>query len=202
MYLPDSFGLFNKSLAFKKSRLLPVTSFKKNLPLSCGNCHFINQATNNFCTNCGYPVYPNKDRLNIYYLRLAQRKNLQRLAFAKIANARGALYVLAACSMLGFFYLFSHWKEVVLRGLIMVILGVIYAGLARWSLQKPVTSLLIGLIIMLTFAAIYIWAEITSLFNTPETLFLLIIQVILIYFLVEGVKAAFQADILEEEFKT
>ena len=202
MSLPDSSSLFNKNLAFAKSRLLPFTTLQKDLPISCSNCRFINLATNNFCTNCGYPVYPNKDRLNLYYLRLGQRKNMQRLALTKISNARNALYILATCCMLGFFYLFSAWKEVVFRGLIMVILGVVYAALARWSLQKPVTSLLIGLIIMLTFAAIYIWAEITSLFNSPESVFLLIIQVILIYFLVGGVKAAFQADILEEEFKT
>jgi hypothetical protein len=202
MTVPDSSTAFNASLALFRCRLLPVATHVNNFPLTCIHCRFVNQATNNFCTHCGYPVYPNQDRLAIFNLRVTQKKNLQRSALAKVSSARNALYVLAACCMLGVFYLFSDWKEIVVRGFVMVILGVIYTGLARWSLVKPVTALLIGLILMLTFAAIYIWAEVTSFFRLSTGIYLLIIQIILIYFLFEGVKAAFQADILDEEFKT
>ena len=83
----------------------------------------------------------------------------------------------------------------------MVLLGLIYAGLGTWSLQKPFTSLLISLIIMLTFVAINTWAEITSFSSTMGAIYLFIIQLVLIYFLLQGVKGAFHADILEEEFK-
>jgi hypothetical protein len=171
-----SYNTYNAFLAFKMSRLLPVVTYIDTHPLTCSNCRFINRATNNFCTNCGYPVSPTKERLAIYNHRLSQRKNLQKKAYAKVANARNALYLLAACCMLGVFYLFSGWRETVIRGTIMVMLGLIYAGLARWSVLKPFTSLLIGLIIMLTFAAIYIWAEISSLFTTSSGIYMFIIQ--------------------------
>jgi hypothetical protein len=82
-----------------------------------------------------------------------------------------------------------------------VLLGFIYAGLGRWSLQKPFTALLISLIIMLSFAAINTWAELSSTFTTAGGVYLLMIQIILIHFLLQGVKGAFRADILEDEFK-
>ncbi|GEO09315.1 hypothetical protein SAE01_18110 [Segetibacter aerophilus] len=103
--------------------------------------------------------------------------------------------------MLGIFYMFSEIKHKAMTGFVMVVLGFIYAGLGRWSLQKPFTALLISLIIMLTFAAINTWAELSSSFTTAAGVYLLIVQIILIHFLLRGVKGAFHADILEEEFK-
>ena len=201
MNLPNSYTTLNAQLAIAGSTLLPVRLEVTNVPLSCSNCCFINRYTNNFCTNCGYPVCPDKEKLAIYHYRLTQKKNLLKSCFLKVAYARNALYLLSICCMLGVFYLFSTWKETVIRGGVMVILGVIYAGLARWSLLKPFTSLLISLIIMLTFAAIFIWSEVTSVFTNSSGFFILIIQIVLIYYLLQGVKGAFHADILEEEFK-
>jgi hypothetical protein len=83
----------------------------------------------------------------------------------------------------------------------MLMLASVYMTLGRWTLTKPFTSLLISLLLMLTFIAINIWFEFTSLVSTSGAIYLLVIQVALTYFLVQGVKAAFHADILEEEFK-
>ncbi|MCW3114561.1 MAG: zinc ribbon protein [Segetibacter sp.] len=201
MQLPNISTAFNTPAALQKSKLLPVKIQLNDSPLTCCNCSFINRSDNNFCTNCGYPIYPNQDRLAIYNFRLQKRKNVQRLCFLRIEHARNALYVLAAFSMLGIFYIFSDIKQRAMTGFVMVLLGFIYAGLGRWSLQKPFTALLISLIIMLTFAAINTWAEFTSTFTTASGVYLLMVQIILIYFLLQGVKGAFHADILEEEFK-
>ncbi|MDB5249577.1 MAG: zinc ribbon protein [Segetibacter sp.] len=201
MLLPDSFPAFNAGSASQKSTLLPFRVCIDKLPVSCSHCRFINHFDYSFCTNCGYPVHPNKERLALYNYRLQERINLQKRCFVKIAQARNALYLLAGFSMLGIFYLFSDWKETVIKGFVMVLLGLIYAGLGTWSLQKPFTSLLISLIVMLTFVAINTWAEITSLSSTLGAVYLFIIQLVLIYFLLQGVKGAFHADILEEEFK-
>lgn len=111
------------------------------------------------------------------------------------------MYVLAAFSMLGIFYVFSDIRQKAMTGFVMVVLGLIYAGLGRWSLRKPFTALLISLIIMLSFVAINTWAELSSVFTSASGAYLLIIQIILIYFLLQGVKGAFDADLLEEEFK-
>jgi len=201
MQLPNSFSAFNALAALQKSKLLPVSTEVNDYPVMCSKCSFVNHKDYNFCTNCGYPIHPNHDRLALYNFRLEKRKNMQRNCSVKIEHARNALYVLAACSMLGIFYVFSDVKQTVITGLVMVLLGIIYAGLGRWSLQKPFTALLISLIIMLTFAAINTWAELSSMFTTAGGFYMLMIQMILIYFLLRGVKGAFHADILEEEFK-
>jgi hypothetical protein len=201
MQLPGAFSAFNVSAALQKCRLLPVRTQVNNYPLTCSNCNFINRKEYNFCTNCGYPIYPNQDRLAIYHFRLQKRKQLQQACRNKIEHARNALYVLATFSMLGVFYIFSAIRLKAMTGFVLVVLGFIYAGLGRWSLQKPFTALLIGLIIMLTFAAINTWTELSSSFTTAADIYLLIVQIILIHFLLRGVKGAFCADVLEEEFK-
>lgn len=201
MQVPNSFSAFNAPAAIQKSKLLPVPIQGKAFPVTCSHCSFVNQPHYNFCTNCGYPVHPNKDRLALYNFRLQKRKNLQRICSVKIEHARNALYVLAAFSMLGIFYVFSSVKQTEITGFVMIVLGVIYAGLGRWSLQKPFTALLISLIVLLTFAAINTWTEVASLFTTAGGVYMLIVQIILIYFLLQGVKGAFRADILEEQFK-
>lgn len=83
----------------------------------------------------------------------------------------------------------------------MLFLAIIYAGLGKWSLQKPLTSLLISLMLLLTFFAINTWADFTSIFSTAEGAYMLIIQLILIHFILQRVKGAFQSDMLQEEFK-
>jgi hypothetical protein len=103
--------------------------------------------------------------------------------------------------MLGVTYIFADRKDAMLRGFVMLLLASIYMILGRWTLTKPFTSLLISLLLMLTFIAMNIWLEISSMFITPPAFYLLIVQIALTYFLVEGLKAAFHADVLEEEFK-
>ena len=192
---------FNAAAALEKSRLLPVATAINKHPLACRNCSFINYVHYNFCTNCGYPVHPNLKGIEIFNKRLHRRKLLQQKCFTKVAQARNALYLLAGFSMLGIFYLFSQWKGFVVKGLIMVFLSIMYAALGRWSLRKPFTSLLISLLMLITFTAINTWAEITAKSSSASAPFLLVIQVMIIYFLLQGVKGAFLADILEEEFK-
>ncbi|MDQ6814621.1 MAG: hypothetical protein M3040_12850 [Bacteroidota bacterium] len=201
MQLHDISSAFNAAAALQKCKLLPVKREVNAYPLLCSNCCFINRKDYNFCTNCGYPVHPHKDKLFAYYSRVKKRERFQRQCIVKVEHARNALYVLAAFSMLGIFYVFSNIKQKAITGMVMVLLGFIYAALGRWSLQKPVTALLISLIIMLSFAAINTWAEISSMFTTASGVYLLMVQIILIYFLLQGVKGAFHADILKDEFK-
>jgi hypothetical protein len=191
----------NAVAALEKSWLLPVRTRVNNFPLACSNCHFINHKDNNFCTNCGYPICANPERIALYNARLRKRRNLQKICTVKVEHARNALYVISAFSMLGIFYVFSDIKQKAMSGFVMVVLGIIYAALGRWSVQKPFTSLLISLIFMLTFTAINTWAEISSRFSTVGSIYILIIQIILIHFLLQGVKGAFHAEVLEEEFK-
>jgi len=191
----------NEYTALEKSRLLPFHLHHNCYPLTCNNCRFINPTEYHFCTNCGYPVHPNADTINLYNRRLQKRKRLQKICTVRVEYARNALYAIAAFSMLGIFYIFSPIRQKEITGFVMVVLGVIYAALGRWSLHKPFTALLISLIFMMTFTIINTWAEISSRFSTLGSTYILIVQIILIHFLLQGVKGAFHADLLEEEFK-
>ncbi len=201
MHLPPFFTAFNTKSALIKSRLLPVKTSDNHYPLTCTNCKFINLPEYHFCTNCGYPVYPNKDNVAIYNLRLSRRKAIEKSCSVKILQARNAMYILAGIMVLGIFYLFSDEKQGVIKGVVMLVSGGIYAGLGKWSLTRPFTSLLIGLMIIITFSAISIWAEFSKRGAGFDTFYMIFIQGIFIYFLWQGVKAAFMADVLEEEFK-
>jgi hypothetical protein len=201
MQLPASLPAFNVDAALRLSKVLPLVSPAKTWLVCCCKCSFVNQKQYNFCTHCGYPIYSDGDSLRRYQLRLESRNNLQRNCSVKIEQARNALYVIAAFSMIGIFYLFSGARQTAITGFVMVLLAMIYAGLARWSVKKPFTALLISLIIMVTFTLINTWAELSSRVASVSSFYLFLIQMILIYFLLQGVKCAFRADILEEEFK-
>lgn len=188
-------------IAIHNSRLLPAKTSDNQHPVTCSKCNFINRTTNNFCTNCGYPVHPNYERLTLYNERLQERKDLQNYCRIKISRARNTLYLLAAFWALGLTYSFSSRRDSLIRNFVMLLLAAIYMILGWWTLKRPFTALLISLLLMLTFIAINAWAEFTSMFVTSAGIYLLVIQIVLTYFLVHGVKAAFHADILEEEFK-
>jgi hypothetical protein len=201
MQLPVSLPAFNIDAALRLGKALPVVSRPNVNLLCCCNCSFVNQKDHKYCTNCGYPIYSDEESLSRYQMRVESRKNLQRHCCVKIEQARNALYVIAAFSMIGIFYVFSEARQTVITGFVMVLLAMIYAGLARWSVTKPFTALLISLIIMVTFTLINTWAELSSRVTSAAGFYLFLIQMILIYFLLQGVKCAFRADILDEEFK-
>jgi hypothetical protein len=201
MQLPASLPAFNTDAALRLRETLPLVSRSQVGLVCCCKCSFVNQKEYRFCTNCGYPVYSDPESVTRYQHRMESRKNLQRHCCIKIEQARNALYVVAAFSMIGIFYVFSEARQTVITGFVMVLLAMIYAGLARWSVTKPFTALLISLIIMLTFTLINTWAELSSRASTASGFYLFLIQMILIYFLLQGVKCAFRADILQEEFK-
>lgn len=201
MKLQYPFKTIKTGTAINNSGLLPFRTNLNQHPVTCANCNFINRTTNNFCTNCGYPIHPNQAQLALYNKRLQQRKDLQSYCRAKISYARNTLYLLAIFCAIGVTYSFSSRRDSLIRSFVMLLLAAIYITLGRWTLTRPFTALLISLLLMLTFIAINAWAELSSMFATATGMYLLVIQIVLTYFLVQGVKAAFHADILEEEFK-
>ena len=139
--------------------------------------------------------------MNIYNLRVTRRKAIEKSCSIKILQARNALYTLAGFLSLGIFYSFSKDNGTFLKGIVLLFLCAIYAGLGRWSRAKPFTSFLIGLMILLTFAAITTWSEFVEKIASSYDFYILFIQGIFIYYLWHGTKAAFHAELLEDETK-
>ena len=180
---------------------LPITYSSANLPQICSNCRYVNHESYRHCTNCGYPLLYDVELVKKFQYRDMQRMEQRNDCLRKVRNARKILYGLAAISLLGISYLFSGYTPTQMKGLLMVVMGAVYAGLGKWSEQKPFTSLLIGLIMLLTFTALNTWKQLTSLYVSPGSMYIFIIQVVLAAVIFRGVRSAFCADILEEELK-
>ena len=185
----------------QKNKLLPFKIDVNVHPVICLTCNFVNNATNNFCTNCGYPQQPGEAGMAIYNNRIAQRNRLKENCHKKIKHARNSLYIMALSCVLGISYFINGKKKENLVALILFVLAAMYTSLGTWTSKKPFTSLLISLLLMLTFIAINAWMELASSFNSATGIYIFVIQVVLTYFLAQGVKAAFHADILAEECK-
>ena len=107
--------------------------------------------------------------------------------------------MIAAFLLLGVGALFSESKYSVMRGVLLVISALLYIGLARWSNKRPFTAFLISLILLVSYVVVNTWGDVKNMFANAAQVYVLLIEWVLIYFLVQGVKAAWRADILEKD---
>lgn len=192
---------FNVRAAMQAGKVKPLYPTHSPLPITCSNCNFINQHQNKFCTNCGYPVHPTNDQVTLYNYRLQQRQLVMKQCQEKIVHARNTIYITAACCLVGIGYLFNESRASMLTGMMLILISILYIALGRWSIKNPFTAILISFLLLLTFIAINLWARFNSLFTTTGGVYILMVQMVIVYFLYQGLKAAYQADIMEEEFK-
>jgi hypothetical protein len=190
----------NKKAVFIHS-LRPVCNGLHQLPVTCAHCQFVNEAANEYCTNCGYPIHPNADKLLVYELRVKHRNDLLHECSKKIRYGRNALYTVSAMGTFGISFFFSPEQGMVIKGILMLLVGILMFTLARWSIHKPFTALLISFLMFLTTFVINAWSSMEELFTTATGVYGLAVQGVIMYFIFEGVKAAYQAEVLEEEYK-
>lgn len=185
----------------KNANLLPVRWYNAEAPFTCSDCGFVNRASYQYCTNCGYPTHPDAEQVALYKFNQFQRKQLVKSCHNTVRQARATLYIMSAVSLLGIgVYATGHkWSSP--RVWVLVIASVLYFTLARWSLSKPFSAFLISFLMLISFMAINTMASYRKVFTSVISFNLVAVQFIFFYFLFKGIKAAYQADILEEEFK-
>lgn len=103
-------------------------------------------ATQIFCPICGYPQHGNQDQKKAYYQKL--KKTKQQLDSSKVK-----IYIIVAIlSLIAGFNIFSGVILTITTGMIansvLIIVGLIFAGLAYWSLKRPISSIITGLSII------------------------------------------------------
>lgn len=174
---------------------------KHNNPVICNNCGYINHVAYKFCTNCGHPLQVTSERLAQYKFKIFKRKQQLKKCQKTIKQARNTLYTLALLILLGLGLIVPFYNQNFLRAFVLVLIAAIYFTLARWSVSKPFISFLIGFLMLLSFMAINTWAEFTRLFTSGTGVYLLMVQTVLCYFLYHGVRAAYEADQIEEAEK-
>lgn len=192
---------FNASGVIRTNRLLPVQQQTTHYPLCCSNCNYVNAAANNYCTNCGFPIRQNTDHIALYKYRLHQRRQMLQRCENGMAYARNALYVLAGLCSLGVVYVASSSQYNMLRGVVMLVMAGLYVYLARWSLKSPFTAFLISFLIFLTFILVNTLSDVEDVFNTVSGVYGIFFQLAFVYIIAGGLKAAHQAEAINEEFK-
>jgi ribosomal protein L37E len=82
------------------NKVLPKVKHADAQHSICSRCRFVNEALNNFCTNCGYPV-KEKETSALYHVRMKQRKELLRKGEKAVQAARVVLYILSVLLLTG-----------------------------------------------------------------------------------------------------
>lgn len=184
-----------------KGPIVPAYYMQLSTPVICSNCGYINRAGYNFCTNCGHPVVLTSERLAQYKFKIFKRTQQLKKSHVTIKKARNTLYVMSLLILLGVGFIVPVYNQNFLRAAVLVLIAAIYFVLARWSASKAFTAFLIGFLMLLSFMAINTWAEFSRLFSSATGLYLLLVQMVFCYFLYQGVRAAFEADQIEEAEK-
>src|SRR3954470_16270623 len=89
------------------NKILPKVKHEDASLAICSRCRFVNEASNNFCTNCGYPV-KEKETSALYHVRMKQRKELLRKGEKSVNAARIVLYILSVSLLTGIGFLFGE----------------------------------------------------------------------------------------------
>jgi len=166
----------------------------------CSRCRYVNFVSNNFCTNCGYPV-KEEGTATLYHIRLKQRQELLKRTEKDVQTARVVLYALSSFFFLGILFLFGSLENRYLLSLVSVTFSGLFLLLGRWSYSKPFISIITGFIIILTFSAVSIFGQFVNAFTTVIGVYGIFINMILIYLLLRGVYGAYKADLIKEEME-
>lgn len=184
-----------------KHRFNLHVSQKKASALLCRRCVFVNEISNHFCTNCGYPLQQEEGDFKLFRLRSKQRSDLLNQVNRHILYARVMLYVASVFFLASIGFLFSVNDKRYALTLGGVVLAALFFLLARWSMKKPFTAMLTSFIVVLTFCTITIFSEFLTSFSTVQGLYSIVCSMIMIYFLLKAVQAAYKRDLLTEEME-
>ncbi len=178
---------------------LPVVNAVGNVPKICLKCQHVNNITHHFCTFCGYPVTQGTDWMAIYDYRQKQWQKQLTDCRQVVGQARGILYLIALVCTTGALYVLFKIPVNLVRGGVLTFIALLYFGLGKYSKRQPFTALIGSFLTLLSFIAINAWAEYGRIFTTSAGVYLMFIQFVLFYFIFRGAKAAYQAEVLEEE---
>jgi ribosomal protein L37E len=182
------------------NKIIPKVKRADALHSICTRCRFVNEASNNFCTNCGYPI-KEKETSALFLVRMKQRKELLRKGEKSVNAARIVLYILSVSLLTGIGFLFGELPNRIFLVLASCTFSALFFLLAQWSYTKPFTALITAFILVITFSTILIFGEFVNAFTTVVGVYSLLINMVLVYFLLKGVQGAYKLDVAKEELE-
>lgn len=186
-------------LATGKTHALPVLVNGNDLPVVCCHCLYVNQPQHNFCTSCGFPARQHAELVERFKVRRKAKLKLIRKYTERVVTARNLLYICSLCYALAAFFVVTAANPPALRTLVLMVLALLFFLLGKWTDAKPVSSLLIGFVVVTSFLAINTWSQVIHMFSQLGGVYLVCGQILLSYFLATGLKAAYKAHLLLQQ---
>jgi hypothetical protein len=170
----------------------------QNTPMQCAHCKNALDHTDSFCEHCGYPVKGTDEAKSAFHYQ-ANSKQLQlQDTSASIRKAANSLYVVAGVFVvyaIVYYYVKPDSADSLSLLLTNVILAIIFLLLGWWSTRKPVAALISGL-------SLFIAIQILNMIVDPVTIVQgIILKVFVIFYLIRGLQAAFEASRISKELK-
>jgi len=162
----------------------------------CACCSFKFNENDLYCNSCGYPLQATEEEQK-KYISNRSVKEIDLEDFHKnIKSATNSLYWVAGVFTLGALitsFTLPNKEDLAAHLIIYVILVSAFLALAVWGKQKPLPALISGL-------ALFVIIQIANAIIDPVTIFSgIILKIIIIAYLVKGIKAALEADKIKKE---
>lgn len=162
----------------------------------CTSCYSKYESTDAFCNGCGYPLHGTQQEKDFF----TSERNVKEIDLADLSEtvrkACNSLYWIAGLLVIStiFGYATAQLEEDKMANLITgVILFVAFLGFGLWSKSKPAAALISGL-------SLYIIIHLLSAIINPVSIFSgIIIKVIIIVYLIKGIRSVLEVDKLKKE---
>ena len=162
----------------------------------CTSCYSKYEPADAFCNGCGYPLHGTQQEKDFF----TSERNVKEIDLADLSEtvrkACNSLYWIAGLLVIStiFGYATAQLEEDKMANLITgVILFVAFLGFGLWSKSKPAAALISGL-------SLYIIIHLLSAIINPVSIFSgIIIKVIIIVYLIKGIRSVLEVDKLKKE---
>lgn len=163
----------------------------------CTSCYVKFEPEDAFCNACGFPLQGTQEEKNLYI----SNKNIKEIDVydlnRKVESACKSLYWITALITLSAFFIFFLGKEdedktvVFLTSLVLAVAFLIFAV---WSKKKPAAALISGL-------SLYVLLIILNAIVSPVSILSgIILKVVIIGYLINGIKSVIEVDKIKKEF--
>lgn len=169
----------------------------RRLNITEGQCYYCKTSLDpeiNYCESCGFPQKGGETEQRVFIGN--QRKKISELEeLIKLEKGgRQVLFLLAGLNLIvAGVQAFVH--ESLPDTIAYLVITGLYAGLGYLSRKKPFQALVAGLVLYLTFIAIYALVDITTLYSGP------VIKLVMILGLASGINSIRKAEKLRKEIE-
>lgn len=157
---------------------------------SCQHCTTVVASTETYCHKCGFPVKGTEHQQKRFLIdkELKEIYKDENTGFDndKVNTAQNIIFALAFLNVIGsiYYYVVTESPFVLMLSLF---ISLVYAILGFWAKQKPLPAILCCLVLYITLIIL------NGLFDPTTLLRGIIIKIIIIVYLIKGIKASNEA---------